>query len=161
MKIVFFILSLVLLFPFSIKAQDKEFVVLLLAGHTTIKGNRGAPTHSGKWENEFNDGIVNLFSDKKNQLADIEYILAPSTQNLTLQQKVELANIVKPDLYIEIHHDSGLQEDIDKAKKEGDDSPHWEGMSGFCLLYYDDGAGKESRFPKESLKLDGNILKLR
>ncbi len=152
MRIIFFILALMLFYPLPTEAQDKKFIVLILAGHTSIDGNRGTPTHSGKWENEFNDGIVSLFSEKKNQIGHIEYVLALSSQDLTLQNKVELAKKVKPDLYIEIHHDSGSQEDVDRAKKEGDDSPCWDEMSGFCVLYYDDGNGNEHLFPKESLK---------
>lgn len=137
---------------FSMDAQDKIPMVLILSGHTAIEGNRGTSTYSGKWENEFNDGVVNLFSNKENQLESLEYILVPSTQNLSLQDKICLAMEVKPDLYIEIHHDSGSQEDIDKAKLEGKDSLIWDSMKGFCILYYDDGDEKESKFPKESLK---------
>ncbi|MEI6056061.1 MAG: N-acetylmuramoyl-L-alanine amidase [Lentisphaerota bacterium] len=132
--------------------NEKEPVALIVSGHTTIKGNRGTSTASGKWENEFNDEIVNLFSDKANQIDGIEYVIAPSTQNLTLQDKVDLSKKVKPDLYIEIHHNSGQQQDIDRAKSEGDNSAVWEWLKGFCILYYDDAEGKESKFPKESLK---------
>ncbi len=131
---------------------SRDYKVLIVAGHRTADNERGAISYYGKWENEFNDAIVNLFIDKKNQLAEVEYVLTPTTRDLSLQAKVKLAEDVKPDLYIEIHHDSGKQEDIDKAKADGIASPLWKSMSGFCILYYDDGDGKESKFPKESRK---------
>jgi N-acetylmuramoyl-L-alanine amidase len=140
---------------FLVKDHSKDYKILILGGHTAAglkDTGRGAKSYSGKWENEFNDAIVNLFANTKNQLAGVEYILAPTTENLSLQAKVELAKKIKPDLYIEIHHDSGSQDDIDKAKSEGITSPLWKSMSGFCVLYYDDGDGKESKFPKESRK---------
>ena len=145
----------VVIFTYSLSLFPGDCKVMIVGGHTavgTAYNERGAKSYSGKWENEFNDGVVNLFANKKNQLAGVEYILAPTTENLSLQAKVKLAEKVKPDLYIEIHHDSGAQDDIDKAKAEGPASPLWKSMSGFCVLYYDDGNGKESKFPKESRK---------
>lgn len=153
-SIAVFIISTITVFTWLSNLFLRDFKVLIVGGHTAaVVNERGAKSYYGKWESEFNDGIVALFADRKNQLTGIKYILAPTTKNLTLQEKIKLAESVKPDLYIEIHHDSGKQDDIDKAKAEGITSPIWKSMSGFCVLYYDDGDGKESKFPKESRKL--------
>jgi len=149
------IIGFIVIFVCLLNLFPRDYNVLIVGGHTAADlkdTGRGAKSYSGKWENEFNDAVVNLFANKKNQLAGVEYVLAPTTKNLSLQAKVELAKNIKPDLYIEIHHDSGSQDDIDKAKAEGITSPLWKSMSGFCVLYYDDGDGKESKFPKESRK---------
>lgn len=146
------VIGIVAVFTCLLNLFPRNYKVLIVGGHTTIDNERGAMSYSGKWENEFNDAIVNLFADEKHQLARVKYVLAPTTKNLSLQAKIKLAEDIKPDLYIEIHHDSGSQSDIDKAKAEGIASPLWKSMSGFCVLYYDDGDGKESKFPKECRK---------
>jgi N-acetylmuramoyl-L-alanine amidase len=126
--------------------------VLLVAGHTSNEGNRGTKGYYCGDENVYNDTIVNYFREKLYQNSGIDYIVAPSIKNLELRDKVKLAEKVKPDLYIEIHHDAGSAKDIAMAKKDGENSSLWDKMSGFCVLYYDDRYGGESAFPSKSKK---------
>jgi len=126
--------------------------VLLVAGHTTNEGNRGTKGYYCGHENVYNDAIVNYFREELYQNPGIDYIVAPSIKNLELRDKVKLAEKVKPDLYIEIHHDAGSAKDIEIAKRDGEKSSLWNKMSGFCVLYYDDRYGGESAFPAKSKK---------
>lgn len=123
--------------------------VLIISGHVREPASKadsaGAASYTGIFEYEFNDAIVKYFEDKSHQVPGIRYEVIPATRNIGLHERVEYANKIKPDLYIEIHHDAAKAEDIERARLAGDDSPLWKEMSGFSVHYSESNA-----FPERS-----------
>ena len=113
--------------------------VLIVSGHVRKPASRidhmGAQSYAGIFEYEFNDAIVRYFESKSCQASGIRYDVIKASRNLGLQERVEYANSVNPDLYLEIHHDAAQPEDIESARQAGENSPLWEDMSGFSVHY--------------------------
>ncbi len=129
----------------------KKNKVIIFSGHVknppTKTDNRGAKSYSGKFEYEFNDAIVRNFKINSYQRREIEYFIIQASENIGLKQKVKFANIIKPDIYLEIHHDSAQPGDIKKARKAGINSRLWKDISGFSTHY-----SEKSSFPGKSKK---------
>ena len=123
--------------------------VLIFSGHmanpTHGPDTRGAPSFHGRFEYEFNDAVTSLLAQPSNQIQGVSYELVPATSNVSLKARVEYANKRQPGLYIEIHHDSAQQDDIDKAREEGPGSERWNPMRGFSIHY-----SERSVLPRQS-----------
>ena len=124
----------------EVKPPKKRYKVVIISGHvenprlTFSRDSRGAKSYKGIYEYKFNDKIVKYFKQKEYQLKDVSYEIVLATQNVGLKERVSYVNkIVKPDLYIEVHHDSAEYRDIKEAKKEGINSKLWDVMSGYSL----------------------------
>src|SRR3972149_5895883 len=113
--------------------------VLIISGHVQEPASKidqkGAQSYTGIFEYEFNDAIVRYFDDKSYQVSGIRYDVITASRNLGLRERVEYANSVNPDLYLEIHHDAAQTEDIERARRGGDNSPLWKDRSGFSVHY--------------------------
>ncbi len=136
------------------KTVKKKFKVVIVSGHVADRrkaskqDGRGAKSAGGVYEYRFNDNISSWFKQKKYQLENVEYQVILATQNVSLKERVNFTNkILKPDLYIEIHHDSALLRDIKRAKREGADGKMWRLISGFSMH-----VSSQNRFYKENLK---------
>ncbi|MBM4066654.1 MAG: N-acetylmuramoyl-L-alanine amidase [Planctomycetes bacterium] len=116
--------------------------ILIISGHVLESASKidrkGAQSYTGIFEHEFNDAVVGYFEDKFHQISGIRYDVIKASRNLGLQDRVEYANSVNPDLYLEIHHDAAQPEDIERVKKDGEESPLWKYMSGFSVHYSED-----------------------
>lgn len=142
------ILTFSAILVFSAISNASEGKIALFAGHTTLEDNRGAQAYPYGFENVFNDTIVNYF--KYIDDSNYQYVVEPTLKNLSLQERVNLSNnIIKPDLYIEVHHDAGEEKDFEQGVKEGDSSKWWEIMSGFSVHFNTDG----NKSPEESQRL--------
>ena len=119
--------------------QNASYDVLIFSGHIAepTKGpdTRGATSFSGTFEYKFNDSIAVLFTIPSNQVQGVVYKVVPATRNIGLKKRVQYANRQKPDLYIEIHHDSAQQSDLDKARSQGLDNGLWNEIRGFSIHY--------------------------
>lgn len=113
--------------------------VIIFSGHVSEPSskvdNMGAKSYTGIFEYEFNDAVVRYFGDESNRVQGIHYEVIPASRNMGLRERVEYANRIASDLYLEIHHDAAQKEDIEKARLAGDDSPLWKEMSGFSVHY--------------------------
>jgi len=113
--------------------------VFICSGHVKEPASKidhkGAKSFSGKWEYEFNDDIVQYFEDESFRKNDIQYYVLKAAGNIGLKERVEYANTIVPDLYLEIHHDSAQESDIKKAMNEGENSILWNEIQGFSLHY--------------------------
>ena len=111
--------------------------VLIVSGHVKKPASgidhMGALSYAGIFEYEFNDAIVRYFESKSCQVSGIRYDVIQASRNLGLRERVEYANGVNPDLYLEIHHDAAQTVDIEMARQAGDNSPLWDDMSGFSV----------------------------
>jgi len=138
--------------PFVLKAIAKDAftststknLVCLVSGHVKdpkIANQRdgrnintpGAYSFSGLPEYLFNDEIVSQFNHPEKQIDSIDYHILLATRNIGLRQRAVQTNRLKPNLYIEIHHDSGQPTDIEQAKEEGSKSSLWNLMQGFSI----------------------------
>ncbi len=126
--------------PKKEKKEKKKFKVLIVSGHVKnprLAGRRnvkGAKSFSGIYEYIFNDNIVKHFKNPSFQLKGVEYKVILATQNIGLKKRVKIANRkFKPDLYIEIHHDSAPYKDLKRAKREGFRSSLWNKIEGFSF----------------------------
>ncbi|MFC1691560.1 N-acetylmuramoyl-L-alanine amidase [Nanoarchaeota archaeon] len=117
--------------------------VLIISGHTQKGG--GATSYSRIGEYVFNDWVVRNFIQKKYQINDVSYRVIEATKNIGLKERVDYANRINLNLYIEVHHDSAQPEDIEKAKKAGNDSALWDQLSGFSIHY-----SEENKYPEKS-----------
>lgn len=126
-----------------------EHTVLIFSGHVKDPASkidhRGTQSYSGIFEYQFNDAVVRYFTSDFYQVLGIRYDVIQASKNMGLQERVLYANRIIPDLYIEIHHDAALQEDIEIARREGENSPLWDKMSGFSVHY-----SESNRFPGRS-----------
>ncbi|HHT9114488.1 MAG: N-acetylmuramoyl-L-alanine amidase [Planctomycetes bacterium] len=113
--------------------------VLIVSGHVRKPASSidhmGAQSYAGIFEYEFNDAIVRYFENKSHQVTGIRYDVVQTSRNIGLRERVEYANRIMPDIYLEIHHDAAQTEDIEIAKQGGDNSPLWKDMSGFSVHY--------------------------
>lgn len=113
--------------------------VLIISGHVQEPASKidqkGAQSYTGIFEHEFNDAVVGYFEDKFHQISGIRYDVIKASGNLGLRERVEYANRIMPALYLEIHHDAAQTEDIERAKKDGEECPLWKEMSGFSSHY--------------------------
>ncbi|CAG1771923.1 hypothetical protein BAC3_02192 [uncultured bacterium] len=126
-----------------------EHAVLIFSGHVKDPASKidhmGAKSYSGIFEYQFNDAIVRYFKSDFYQVLGIYYEVIQASGNMGLQERVNYANRIIPDLYIEIHHDAAQAEDIEKARRAGENSPLWNQMSGFSVHY-----SESNRFPELS-----------
>lgn len=131
------------------ESMKKEHTVLIVSGHVKEPAsnidNSGATSYSGIFEYEFNDAVVRYFGDKTYRASGVHYDVILASGNLGLRERVEYANIIMPELYLEIHHDAAQAEDIERARKAGEDSPLWKDMSGFSVHY-----SENNPFPERS-----------
>lgn len=113
--------------------------VLIVSGHTRKPASNidhmGAQSYTGIFEYEFNDAIVRYFENESHQVTGIRYDVVQTSRNIGLRERVEYANRIMPDLYLEIHHDAAQTVDIEVARQAGENSPLWEDMSGFSVHY--------------------------
>ena len=113
--------------------------VIIFSGHVSEPSskvdNMGAESYAGIFEYEFNDAVVRYFEDESNRVPGIHYEVVPASRNIGLHERVEYANRIVPDLYLEIHHDAAQAEDIERARQDGEGSPLWNDMSGFSVHY--------------------------
>ena len=123
--------------------------VLIVSGHVrkpvSSIDHMGAQSYAGIFEHEFNDAIVRYFENKSHQVTGIRYDVVQTSRNIGLRERVEYANRITPDLYLEIHHDAAQTEDIEMAIQAGENSPLWEDMSGFSVHY-----SENNPFPERS-----------
>ncbi len=116
--------------------------VLIISGHVQESASKidrkGTQSYTGIFEHEFNDAVVGYFEDTYHQISGIRYDVIKASRNLGLRERVEYANSVNPGLYLEIHHDAAQIEDIERARKDGEESPLWMDMSGFSVHYSED-----------------------
>lgn len=131
------------------ESMKQGHTVLIASGHVKEPAsdidNRGATSYSGIFEYEFNDAVVGYFGDKRYHVSGLQYNVIPASRNLGLRERVEYANIIMPELYLEIHHDAAQAADIEKARKAGEDSPLWKDISGFSVHY-----SENNPFPERS-----------
>ena len=149
------VIALLLCFPIHRRENPvSRYKVLLISGHvktpTTKMDGRGAISYSGKFEYEFNDALIESFKEKSYRVNGVSYdiIIMRAADNIGLKARVQSANEIKPDFYIEIHHDSAQPGDISKARRAGNESPAWQKISGFSTHY-----SESNLFPEESKKL--------
>jgi len=120
-------------------SQQDNLYVIIASGHVEKPHNKcdskGALSHNNIYEYKFNDSIVKLFEQYENRLDFVIYDLIYATENFGLKERVKYVNQSKPDLYIEIHHDSAQIKDIKKANQEGINSKLWNHIKGFSLHY--------------------------
>lgn len=123
--------------------------VLIISGHVQEPASKidqtGAQSYRGIFEHEFNDAVVGYFEDKFHQISGIRYDVIKASRNLGLRERVEYANRIMPDLYLEIHHDAAQTEDIEMARQAGENSPLWKDMGGFSVHY-----SENNYFPERS-----------
>ena len=123
--------------------------VLIVSGHVRKPASSidhmGAQSYAGIFEYEFNDAIVRYFENKSHQVAGIRYDVVQTSSNIGLRERVEYANRIMPDIYLEIHHDAAQTVDIEMARQAGENSPLWEDMSGFSVHY-----SENNPFPERS-----------
>ncbi len=123
--------------------------VLIISGHVQEPASKidqkGAQSYAGIFEYEFNDAIVRYFENKSHQVAGIRYDVVQTSSNIGLRERVEYANRIMPDIYLEIHHDAAQTVDIEMARQAGENSPLWEDMSGFSVHY-----SENNPFPERS-----------
>jgi len=131
------------------ESAKMEHTVLIISGHVkdpaSTMDHMGAKSYSGIFEYRFNDAIVRHFESDFYQVLGIHYEVIQASGNMGLQERVNYANRIVPDLYIEIHHDAAQAEDIERARREGENSPLWDEMSGFSVHY-----SGSNRFPERS-----------
>jgi len=129
------------------EAADSEFEVMLVSGHVSNPQNKpntvGAISYSGIEEYRFNDSLLKLFELEKNQIEGVRYQLIFATENIELRERSNLANRRKPDLFIEIHHDSARESDRLKAGMAGLQSELWNRFKGFSVHYSTDSHSAE------------------
>ncbi len=120
---------------------------MLVSGHVSSPQNKpntvGAISYSGVEEYRFNDRLLELFEFDENQIAGVRYQLIYATENIELRERSNLANRQKPDLFIEIHHDSARESDRLKANEAGSDSDIWNRIKGFSVHYSTDSHNAE------------------
>ncbi len=123
--------------------------VLIVSGHVRKPASSidhmGTQSYAGIFEYEFNDAIVRYFENKSHQVAGIRYDVVQTSSNIGLRERVEYANRIMPDIYLEIHHDAAQTVDIEMARQAGENSPLWEDMSGFSVHY-----SENNPFPERS-----------
>lgn len=124
------------------QTQPKPLKIIVFSGHTGIGENSGVKSSSGIFEIEYND----ILSKKLASLQDknIEYLLVPVSEKVSLKERPGLAAKYKADLILEIHHDSAQQGDIDECLK---DKEHCREMSGFSVFFSSE--SKEAPVSKE------------
>ena len=131
------------------ESMEMERTVLIFSGHVKDPASKidhtGAQSYSGIFEYQFNDAIVRHFESDFYQVLGIRYEVIQASGNVGLQERVKYANRIVPELYIEIHHDAAQAEDIERARREGENSPLWDEMSGFSVHY-----SESNRFPERS-----------
>ncbi len=137
-------------FNISLSGSAKTtHIVFIVSGHVSKPvsniDNMGAKSYSGIFEYQFNDAVVRYFENERYHIPDIQYHAILASNNMGLRERVEYANEITPDLYIEIHHDSAQADDIKKAIQAGEGSPLWNDMSGFSVHY-----SENNLFPEES-----------
>lgn len=107
-----FLSTLLLSFPVSGKdVPEKTFTVVIDAGHG---GKDIGATDNGAREKDINLGVaLNLEKILKKKLKDIDVVMTRDNDTyLTLQQRADVANKAKGDLFISIHTNS-----VDKSNK--------------------------------------------
>ena len=105
----------------------------------------GAQSYTGIFEYEFNDAIVRYFENKFYRVTGICYDVIQTSRNIGLRERVEYANRVMPDFYLEIHHDVAQTEDIEMARQAEKNSQLWKDISGFSVHY-----SENNPFPERS-----------
>ncbi len=125
--------------------------VAIFAGHVEqprqgLKDVQGSTSASGLKEYLYNDGLVSNFHSSR----EIKYETIFARDNIPINKRPEFAQKLGAKAYIEIHHDSAQQEDIDAAKLSGD----WSQMSGFSAFY-----SPTNKFSAESFNLASLIGK--
>ena len=120
-------------------SQLNNLYVIIASGHVEQPhdkvDSKGALSHNDIYEYKYNDSIVKLFEQYENRLYFVSYELIYATDNFGLKERVKYVNENKPDLYIEIHHDSAQIQDLKRAKQEGINSKLWNHIKGFSLHY--------------------------
>ncbi|MBX2868453.1 MAG: N-acetylmuramoyl-L-alanine amidase [Acidiferrobacterales bacterium] len=115
---------------------------MIVAGHVADPRNKpntvGAKSYRGVDEYQFNDELLALFSESKNQIRGVNYHLLFATENVELRARSRLANTRLPTLYLEIHHDAARRIDREKATAAGVDSALWNPIQGFSVHYSTD-----------------------
>ncbi len=118
---------------------------VIFSGHTSLPGNEGALSCTGKRERYYNDAVLKEMQQQTP--SGLECLFFPATENLPLKQRPVLARQKGAELYLEIHHDSLFQGHLDQMKGVPAGDPRWNDFSGFSLHY---SAGKE--YGKQSFR---------
>lgn len=124
--------------------------IVIFSGHVKDSlsniDHKGAKSYSGVYEYLFNDAIVRRFEDASHRVSGIQYTIVQASSNIGLKERVEYTNKINPGIYLEIHHDSAQEKDIQNALREGESSPRWTAMSGFSVHY-----SQNNLFPETSV----------
>ncbi|MDE7109303.1 MAG: N-acetylmuramoyl-L-alanine amidase, partial [Muribaculaceae bacterium] len=149
---IFITISAFLMLPVSIKAKDtnlKEFTVVIDAGHG---GKDIGAADNGAMEKQINLGVaLRLEEIIKKKLKNVKVVMTRSTDTyLTLQQRADVANKAKGDLFISIHTNS-----VDKSNKNRKTVT---GSSVYALgLHKDDNNMKVAQRENSVIELESNF----
>ncbi len=117
---------------------------VIFSGHTSLPGNEGALSCTGKRERYYNDTILEEMQQQT--LSGLECLFFPATENLPLKQRLVLARQKRAELYLEIHHDSIAWPYLKSVDYLPSHDPFWNDFSGFSLHY-----SSENKFSAASL----------
>lgn len=143
-------LLLALLCPFGVTAKDSDddFTVVIDAGHG---GKDFGACDNGAKEKDINLGVaLQLQSLLKKKMKEAEVVMTRSNDKyLTLQERADVANKAKGDLFISIHTNS-----VDKSNKN---RKTVSGSSVYALgLHKDDNNMKVARRENSVIELESN-----
>ena len=144
------VLLLTLLFPFCGVAKDggKDFTVVIDAGHG---GKDFGACDNGAKEKDINLGVaLQLESLLKKKMKEAEVVMTRNSDKyLTLQERADVANKAKGDLFISIHTNS-----VDKSNKN---RKTVSGSSVYALgLHKDENNMKVARRENSVIELESN-----
>ncbi|MFI5363487.1 MAG: N-acetylmuramoyl-L-alanine amidase [Elusimicrobiota bacterium] len=127
------ILAGVILALASAAAHAKPFLVLLDPGHTPQAP--GATSSRGTTERTFNQNIARLLMEK---LAAVDGLRAATTngpdENVGLSERPKLANELKADLFISLHHDSVQPQFLKSWDYDGASRKYCDEFSGYSIF---------------------------
>lgn len=107
---------------------------MVFAGHCATLNNRtnnqGATSCTGVKEHVYNDRIVDKL---KAATSAARYVIIPSTLDIPLTSRPELAAEAGAGALIAIHHDSIQEADLESMKEVPAEDEAWQQFSGFSL----------------------------
>jgi N-acetylmuramoyl-L-alanine amidase len=120
-KAIFLILLLIELLIFSTvtlsqsQKNSKKFIIVLDSGHNPKNG--GTRSSRGIPEVVYNDQLVSIVKNELEKIDRVEvYLTRKPQEEIGLYERTKIANQLKADLFISIHHDSAQLKYLRKIK---------------------------------------------
>lgn len=134
----------------SIQSVEQQLrKVAVFAGHVEVPNppnGQGSQSASEIPEYKFNDELLRHFELLPNPSSS--YTTKYARENIPIGERPTLAQRLGSEVYIEIHHDSAQQQDIDKLRQGEQTEERWREVSGFSVIYH-----PNNQYSSESLRL--------